>query len=291
MNYYTIKDLETLSGIKAHTIRIWEKRYGLLVPHRTTTNIRYYSDEELKRLLNVSALVKNGFKISKVSGYDDNRLHDEVLNLSRQVTGMENIIDQLVIHMVNFDDEQFEVLLDRQISEHGFEQVVLETVFPLFEKIGIFWQIGSIFPAQEHFVSNLLRQRLITEAAAYRNYQADKTVLFFLPENEMHELGLLFYNYLALKYGYKTIYLGQNVPFEDLSGLTDLTKVDYVFTAFINAIEKEELEAYFSKLNTVFRKKKIFVTGAQVMKHEPHLPANFRVINQVNTFKKYLVNA
>ena len=287
MNYYTIKDLETLSGIKAHTIRIWEKRYGLLIPSRTSTNIRYYSDDELKRLLNISLLVKNGYKISKVSGYDDQQIHAAVLSLSQQTSASEDVVNQLVVHMVNFDDQQFEALLDRQIERTDFEQAIVQVIFPLFEKIGIFWQIGSIFPAQEHFVSNMIRQRLIAESAAYRNYQSDKTILFFLPEKEMHELGLLFYNYLALKSGYRTIYLGQNVPFGDLPDLDDLKHVDYIFTSFVNAIEKDELEDYLARLSTAFKKKKIFITGAQVLKNAPALAANVKVISDIRIFKKY----
>ena len=287
MNYYTIKDLETLSGIKAHTIRIWEKRYGLLIPSRTATNIRYYSDDELKRLLNISLLVKNGYKISKVSGYDDQQIYAAVLSLSQQTSVSEDVVNQLVVYMVNFDDQQFEALLDRQIERTDFEQAIVQVIFPLFEKIGIFWQIGSIFPAQEHFVSNMIRQRLIAESAAYRNYQSDKTILFFLPEKEMHELGLLFYNYLALKSGYRTIYLGQNVPFGDLPDLDDLKHVDYIFTSFVNAIEKDELEDYLARLSTAFKKKKIFITGAQVLKNAPALAANVKVISDIGIFKKY----
>ena len=285
---YTIKDLETLSGIKAHTIRIWEKRYGLLKPKRTTSNIRYYNDDELRYLLNIALIVKHGFRISKVSEYDEARLNIEVLKLNQIAKSDETVIDRLVIYMIHFDDEKFEDLLDQQISQLGFENAVLDVVFPLFEKIGIYWQTGSIFPSQEHFVSSLLRQRLISYSAAFRNNEAAQTILFFLPENEMHELSLLFYNYLALKNGYKTIYLGQNVPMADLAKLNDLVRVDYVFTAYLNPMAKGRAEKYFEALNVVFSKKKVFITGAQVMKQHLSLPLNFSIITNLQSFKKYL---
>ncbi|MGQ7871269.1 MerR family transcriptional regulator [Sunxiuqinia sp. sy24] len=287
MNYYTIKDLETLSGIKAHTIRIWEKRYGLLDPQRSTTNIRYYSDNELRKLLNVSMLVKHGYKISKVSIFEDEQIQQEVLKLNEKSLSSQGVIDQLIVHMVNFDYRKFEGLLEEEIENLGFEEAFMTVVFPLFEKIGIYWQIGSIFPAQEHFVSNITRHLLIRACSEYTNYDAKSTVLFFLREGEMHELSLLFYQYLALKAGYKTIYLGQNVPFDDLLKLDGLQDIDRVFTAFVNGVEPDELEDYLQQMNQVFRRKKVFVTGAQLVQVKGKLPSNFKVVSDLRAFKKY----
>lgn len=287
MNYYTIKDLETLSGIKAHTIRIWEKRYGLLEPQRSTTNIRYYSDNELKKLLNVSMLVKHGFKISKVAVFKDKEIHDEVLKLNQKPMATEGVIDQLIVHMVNFDDESFEQLLNQQIEKIGFEDTFTSFIFPLFEKVGVFWQIGTVFPAQEHFVSNITRELLIKASSQFKNHQSRFTALFFLKEGEMHELSLLFYNFLALNAGYKTVYLGQNVPFDDLLKIDGLQKVDIVFTAFINGIEPDVLEDYLEKMDQAFKRKKVFVSGAQIQRLKPKLPSTFKVVSDVKSFKKY----
>ncbi len=284
---YTIKDLETLSGIKAHTIRIWEKRYGLLEPERTTTNIRYYSDEELRKLLNVSMLVKHGYKISKVSVFDINQIHQEVLTLNEKSLSSQGIIDQLIVHMMNFDHKNIEYLLEQQIDKLGFEDTFMSVVFPLFEKIGVCWQTGSIFPAQEHFVSNITRHILIRASSAFGNHEASASVLFFLKKGELHELSLLFYQYLALKSGYRTIYLGQNVPFEDLTKLDGLQNFDRVFTAFTNGIEPEKLEEYIRKMSVIFKRKKVFVTGGQISQIKPQLPANVKVVTDVRTFKKY----
>ncbi|WP_430973974.1 MerR family transcriptional regulator [Sunxiuqinia rutila] len=287
MNYYTIKDLETLSGIKAHTIRIWEKRYGLLDPQRSTTNIRYYSDNELRKLLNVSMLVKHGYKISKVSVFEEEQIQEEVLKLNEKSLSSKGVIDQLIVHMVNFDHQKFEEVLEQEIAALGFEDTFMTIVFPLFEKIGIYWQIGSIFPAQEHFVSNITRHLLVRACSKYTNYDATASVLFYLREGEMHELSLLFYQYLALKAGYRTVYLGQNVPLDDLLKLEGLQKIDRVFTALINGMESEELEAYVQRMSQVFKRKKVFLTGAQVAQIKGKLPSNFKVISDVRAFKKY----
>ncbi|WP_372773394.1 MerR family transcriptional regulator [Mangrovibacterium sp.] len=279
MNYYTIKDLETLSGIKAHTIRIWEKRYGLLVPERTTTNIRFYTDDELKHMLNVAALVKRGHKISKVSAYSNDQIHEEVLKLNIKSSSMDDYLDQLVIHIVDFDTLKFESLLDELQTRFGFEKFIVELVFPLFHKIGVYWQIGSMFPAQEHLISNLIRKRLIIESSKFKPAANPQTALFFLPEGELHELGLLFVQYLVVKHHFKPIYLGQNVPFEDLKNMAGNTSFDLVVTSFVNVKEKAEMEEYLNELSAVFNSSRILISGQQVRIQQPELPANVHFIS------------
>ncbi|RKD89730.1 MerR family transcriptional regulator [Mangrovibacterium diazotrophicum] len=288
MNYYTIKDLESLSGIKAHTIRIWEKRYGLLVPDRTSTNIRFYTDDELKHLLNVAALVKRGHKISKVSVYTAQRIREEVLKLNREASSMDDFIDQLVIHILNFDTEKLEDLLDTLQSRFGFEKMITDVIFPLFQKVGVYWQIGSMFPAQEHMVSNLVRQRIIVESSKMNHARNGKTVLLFLPENEQHELGLLFSRYLAQKDTFDTIYLGQNVPFADIHALAGTKAVDLIVTVFVNAMEKEDIEKYLRDLRSLFGNVPVSVSGLQVKAKEPALPANVYFINNIEAYRDLL---
>ncbi|PTN06772.1 MerR family transcriptional regulator [Mangrovibacterium marinum] len=291
MNYYTIKDLEIISGIKAHTIRIWEKRYGFLVPERTSTNIRFYTDEELKLLLNVAALVKRGHKISKVAAYGEQRIHEEVLKLSEQSSSMDDYLDQLVIHIINFDHLKFERVLDSVQEKLGFEKMMTELVFPLFRKIGIYWQIGSLFPAQEHLISNLIRQRIIVEAARCSVSDQAPTALFFLPENEWHELGLLYSRYLAAKAGVNVIYLGQNVPLDDLQALSDqiANRLAVVVTSFVSAIEKEKLEDELQKIGGIFPNIPVVVSGMQVRISEPQLPANVRFVQHYDEFHDWLL--
>lgn len=286
---YSIKDLEVISGIKAHTIRIWEKRYNLLIPQRTETNIRYYTDNDLKRILNVSLLVKNGYKISKVSEWNEEKIKESVLDLSKVDKSEEAYIERLLLYMLNFDNVQFINLIDEIIKQYGFEQAIFKVFFTLFERIGMYWQVGSIFPAQEHYVTIIIRQKLIAEIDKIGlNNTRGKTILFFLHENELHELSLLFYSYLAQKAGFNVIYVGQFVPFADIKKMSSHVNIDFVFTAFINSIPKEELEKYLVDLKELFQQQKIFITGWQVNELNPALPRNVKTVKDFKEFKKYL---
>jgi MerR family transcriptional regulator, light-induced transcriptional regulator len=281
---YSIKDLEYLSGIKAHTIRIWEKRYQLLNPDRSDTNIRFYSDDDVRRILNVAMLVKNGYKISNIATFDDSKLKAEVLRQNKGLTDPEKNIDQLLFHTINLDTFGFEELLNKIIQETGFSKTIQNIIFPFFDRIGLLWQTGTIFVAHEHFVSNLIRNRLIIETVQFDNSSSGKTMLFYLRENELHELGLLYFNYLAAENGFRCVYLGQSLPFDDLSNLLRNNKFDFVCTSFIYAIEKPELEQYLSNLAMVFDHNKILIAGRQIAIHKPKLPSNVVVIKNNNDF-------
>lgn len=284
MTLYSIKDLEYLSGIKAHTIRIWEKRYHLLDPSRTDTNIRSYSDDDVRRILNVSLLIKNGYKISNVAAFDEAKLQAEVLRLNRNLSDPEKNIDQLLFHTVNLDTFGFEQVLDKIILEFGFSKTIQQVIFPFFERIGILWQAGSIFAAHEHFVSNLVRNRLIRETGKLESKDSSPSILFFLRENEYHELGLLYSNFLAAQEGLRCVYLGQNLPFGDLSNLLINSEFDFVCTSFISAIEKPELEQYMANLSLVFNRNKILIAGRQIGIHKPKLPSNVVLVKNSNDF-------
>lgn len=287
---YSIKDLEVLSGVKAHTIRIWEKRYHLLTPSRTDTNIRFYDDIDLRKIINVSLLVNNGTKISKVARLDDVKMKELILEITRKNTSEQDYIERLILHMLNFDNIGFYNLVDEIITKKGLEESFTKVFFALFERIGIYWQVGSIFPAQEHYVTSILRQKLIaeTDKLGFVNLNG-MTVLFFLPDGELHEMSLLFYAYLAKKYGYNIIYLGQFVPFDDLVKVSTHIKIDYVFTAFINPLLKIDLENYLVKLKETFHQQKVFITGWQIQQLSPELPRSVKVVKDYKDFKKYLV--
>lgn len=286
---YSIKDLEVLSGIKAHTIRIWEKRYNLLAPDRTDTNIRYYSDDDLRRMLNISLLVRSGYKISKVAVWADEKVNEKVLEIAKRKTSESEYIDRLILHMVNFDNRSFYQLTSEIIRELGLEDAVTKVFFEFFVRVGTYWQVGSIFPAQEHYVTNIFRQKLIAEIDKLPVQNSrDSAFLFFLPENELHEMSLLFYSYLAQKMGYRVIYLGQFVPWDDLEKIQQQVKIDYCFTAFINSVSKEDLENYLVSLKNLFSSQKIFVTGWQLMQHQPALPRNVKIVKDYREFKKFI---
>jgi DNA-binding transcriptional MerR regulator len=286
---YSIKDLEVLSGVKAHTIRIWEKRYRLLTPGRTDTNIRYYNDDDLRRILNISLLVKNRYKISKVAKWSELQIRNTVLEVTGKSTSESDYVDRLILFMLNFDNQGFYRLTTEIIIEKGLEEALTKVIFSLFERIGTYWMVGSIFPAQEHNITNIIRQKLIVEidklgVEATRN----SSVLFFLPDNELHEMGLLFYTYITRKMGYNVVYLGQFVPFDDLLKITSHIKIDYVFTAFVNSITKSDLEQYLIKLKETFVQQKIFITGWQVQHHMPQLPRSVKIIKDYRELQKYL---
>ncbi len=288
---YSIKDLEVLSGIKMHTIRIWEKRYNLLNPHRTDTNIRWYDDNDLKRLLNVSLLTKNGFKISKIAGWDNEIIKETVLKISLNKNSNSDYINQLLLLMVEMNTEGFTSLIEEILNKHDIEDAYFNIFFNVFNRVGMYWQVGSIFPAQEHFVTSLLRQKLIAAIDALETKQRkNSTMLFFTHGNELHEMGLLFYSFLAKKNGFNVFYLGQAVPLSDLEKINNMKAIDFVFTTFINSISKPDLEDYLNQLKSCFPQQKIFISGQQIQKHIPDLPRNVKTVKDYAEFRKYLGN-
>lgn len=286
MAKYSIKDIETLSGIKAHTIRIWEQRYNLLTPKRTKTNIRYYDDDDIKRILNVSILVKYGKKISKVSAYNDSQLKEEVKNITSKFD-QNTQLNELVVYMMELNEKQFHVSFTEGVREMGIEPYYTQIIYPFLEKIGILWQVGSISPAQEHFMSNLIRQKLISAIDQLDIVTNEKlpSYLLFLHENELHEIGLLLYSLLLKQSGHKVTYLGQSVPFSDLESVINSTAPDRIVSSFINGIKKNELENYLSKLSKLNDNLEIFISGFQVLDKEPKLPKNVTFVKDLESFK------
>jgi MerR family transcriptional regulator, light-induced transcriptional regulator len=236
MNDFTIKDPENLSGIKAHTIRIWEQRYNFLKPKRTDTNIRFYSNEELKKLLNIALLTKYGYKLCHIDMMEPEEICAKVLSLKDDQAVQELIINDLVRQMIDLETDKFEATLNKYIQANDIEKTIIEIVFPFLEKIGILWQTGHIMPAQEHFVSNIIRQKLIVaiDSAVPLRTSTNKAVLF-LPEGEHHELGLLFLYYLLKQQGIKVVYLGSNVPMSDVENVVEVLKPDMAFIHLTSA--------------------------------------------------------
>ncbi|MGM0409057.1 MAG: MerR family transcriptional regulator [Bacteroidota bacterium] len=292
MASYSIKELENLSGIKAHTIRIWEKRYNIINPARTDTNIRYYCDDDLKRLLNISILNKQGIKISEIAKLSDSEMAEKVMSMSVDSGNAERNIEQLVIAMIEMDEVKFDKVLSRYIMHEGFENAVIKVIFPFFEKIGILWQTGSINPAHEHFVSNLFRQKLmvaIDNIMVTDNQNAKKFILF-LPEGEYHELGLLFYNYLIRKSGRVVYYLGSSVPFNDIVETSKMVEADYLFTTITGSLTKDDTVKYLNNLSKTFPFQKIFITGRQINEILKQAPANVVKITSPHDFSEILRN-
>ncbi|WP_163398909.1 MerR family transcriptional regulator [Flavobacterium fluviatile] len=220
---FSIKDLENLSGIKAHTIRIWEKRYNILEPMRTDTNIRLYNLTSLQKLLNITLLHEYGYKISKIATFPE----EKIPQLVREIISMKNsqnyAINSFKMAMMNFDQELFFNTFDWLISEKSFQRVFKEHFLPLLKELGLLWQSQTISPANEHFMSHLIKQKILiyTEGLQImKPVKTDKVFVLSLPLNEIHQIGLLYLQYEILLQGYKTIYLGESMPIENLQDLT-----------------------------------------------------------------------
>lgn len=290
MGKYSIKDLEKISGIKAHTIRMWERRYGLIEPQRTETNIRFYSDCDLKRLLNVSILNHNGIKISHIAGLTDAEIKNRVLDLSIDGRSSSVQIESLMVAMLELDETKFLNGLSSSIIKLGFEVSVETVLFPFLERIGVLWQAGTINPAQEHFISNLIRQKLFVaiDNEMQSPVQNGPRIIMFLSEHEHHEIGLLFYNLLARKEGMNVVYLGAGVPLEDLSLVHRLRPADVFMTSFITAMDKQEMEDLLREYRQRFPEIPFYLSGLQMELLQPELPEGFTVVNKVRVFKERL---
>ena len=290
MANYSIKDLERLSGIKAHTIRIWEKRYGLLNPERTDTNIRHYSDADLKRILNVSILNRHGIKISHIASMKEKEMAEKIVIISSDTSDYESLIESLVISMVDLNQDKLEKLLSRSILQLGFENAILRIVYPFIEKIGILWQTGAINPAQEHFITHLIRQKIIVgiDSVIPANHPSPGHFLLFLPEGELHELGLLFYSYLLQKRGHKVTYLGQWVPLSDMASASTVLSVDYLLTSIVSAYSGTDLMDYLIKLSATFHNKTIYISGYQISQITGTLPGNIICLSSANDLLPYI---
>ena len=254
---FSIKDLENLSGIKAHTIRIWEKRYNLLQPNRTDTNIRYYSLESLQKLLNVSYLNSNGYKISKISKLAEKDISAHVNEIASQVNLENHAINTLKIAMLNFDQSLFYNTYNDLLKEKSFRDIMYDVFMPFLVELGILWQTDTITPAHEHFVSTLIKQNILLNIEKIQNQNLNKkskTFVLYLPINEIHDIGLLFTNYEIVSQGYQSIFLGQSVP---LNSLTDLLKYyeNVVFISYFTIKpEKENIQNYIEEFNDTILK-------------------------------------
>lgn len=250
MNVFTIKDLENLSGIKAHTIRIWEQRYNFLKPNRTDTNIRYYCNQELKRVLNISLLNKCGYKISHISRMSEEELRSRIIALTDQEACQERLVNELIALMIDLDIEEFESVLDRYILARGIEKSITQIIFPFLHRIGILWLTNHINPAQEHLVSNVIRQKLIVGIeGTHVARRSERLVLLFLPEGEHHELGLLYVYYLLKSHGVGTLYLGADLPLADVEFVCKAKQPDYLYTHLTGIAGGFQFEKFLAQLS------------------------------------------
>ncbi len=284
MSSYSIKDLEQLSGIKAHTLRIWEQRYNIIQPKRTDTNIRTYNDQDLKLVLNISLLKDHGYKISEISKLTVEEMYQEVIKISDRQLNYPDQIHALTISMIDLDEERFEKIISTNILQFGFENTMINVIYPFLSRIGTLWVTGSVGPAQEHFITNLIRQKLIVaiDGQVSKQRPNGKTYLLFLPEGELHEISLLFANYIIRARYNKVVYLGQNLPFNELIFAYNVHKPDYIFSAITSVPSNNEAQLYVNKLGAQFPEAKLLLTGYQMVGQDIQMPENGTIVNNID---------
>jgi methanogenic corrinoid protein MtbC1 len=288
MNAFTIKDLENLSGIKAHTIRIWEQRYSFLKPNRTDTNIRFYNNDELKTLLNVSLLNKYGFKISHIDKMSEQEMSHKIVGINDQYAQQEHIINTMIQGMINMDLDLFDSLLNDYIKMRGVEKTIHHLIFPFMERIGVLWVTGHINPAQEHLVSNIIRQKLIVGTDMVSPMiVSNKVGVLFLPEGEFHEIGLLYVQYLLKSKGIKVYYLGSNVPLEDVAYVIKYRKPDFVYSHLTSVSSAFSFEKFLAQAIKKIDHVPLIISGRLAGSYEKKIPPQIifkKSIQEVSEF-------
>ncbi len=288
MAEYKIKDLETLTGIKAHTIRIWEKRYNFLSPERTDTQIRTYTDEELTLLLNIAILNKNGIKISKIADLSPQQIAQKVWEIRGKHT-VDNSTELLILSLIELDEQLFNTTLQKIINERGMTGAFINYLIPFLDRIGVMWLVGSISTAQEHFISNLIRQKIISETDKLDIPKSfENPVMLFLPEHEWHEISLLFYHFILRSKGLPTIYLGQSLPYESMLECVEKLKPRVLVTSWLTAIDERFILNYFANLLKDTKDLPIYAGGFQIETFSAKLPKEINRISDITVLDQVL---
>jgi len=294
LSKYSIKDVERLCGIKAHTIRIWEQRYGLIKPERTDTNIRYYSNEELKKLLNVSLLLRHGTKISHICQLSQDEIGKRITEIENTDKTQEQFynfnIDQLLLAMVDFNEIRVNKLIDSSIQKFGMESSMYNLLIPFLSKVGIMWRTGEVNVMQEHFTTNIIRQKIIcsTERLPASMAELDESFLLFLPNNETHEIGLVFANYLIRRSGKRVLYAGQSLPVEDIIEFSNRYNPKYLLTFFSAGYNKNSQKTYIKALSENVKNGKIIVAKPIYDTEQNIEYKNIEYLNNFDALKAYL---
>lgn len=286
---FTIKELEALSGIKAHTIRIWEQRYRFLKPSRTLTNIRRYNNEELKTLLTVSLLNKNGFKISRIDEMQPAQRTEAALGLQETDARNEYIINQLIGCMIDLEGIGFEKVLNRQIEEQGIEQTITGVIFSFMNRVGILWQTNRLRPVQEHVVSAIIRQKIINaiEGTPFSDKPAPLFILF-LPEGEHHEIGLLYVYYLLRKRGILSVYLGANVPIKDIEYILQIKRPDCLYCHLTSFQNTAKLARLVQQLQRAADGTKLVLSGHVAQHYRKQPTENILLLQSLRAVQSYI---
>ncbi|MCU0422348.1 MAG: MerR family transcriptional regulator [Bacteroidia bacterium] len=287
MGTFSIKDIEAVSGIKSHTLRIWEQRYGIVSPKRTDSNIRYYDDDDLKLILNISILNRHGYKISEIAKMTKEQITETILKLTGHSTNnYDGQVKSLLSCMLSFDEYGFHKTLTTNIIQLGLETTMVRIVFPFLIEVGILWQIGSIHPSHEHFASNIIKQKLYVaiDGNVGRYAENRKRFLLFLPENEQHSIGLLFANFILRSRGHDVLYLGQEVPLEDLRSAFSNHTPDYILTLLTSAHINIDKQEFIKAIAETWPESQVLLAGIQFLSGSYKLPENARLIKRMEDF-------
>jgi DNA-binding transcriptional MerR regulator len=292
MNRYQINDLEKMTGIKAHTIRIWEKRYNLIEPFRTATNIRYYDDSQVRKLLNISTLVNFGHKISRVASFNEQQLNEMVSSLQSAQSDdvvKASFVTELTSAMLTYDEGKFEKVLSAVITRYGMYTTMMDVIYPFLHKTGVMWSTNSAMPTQEHFATCIIRRKLIAATDGLPPAHIEgKCILLFLPPDEWHEIGLTFTDYIARSLGYRTVYLGQNVPLSNIREMLPYVKPTHMITFYIMQKKKMNLPEEYRRLAEDAPKTKFIVIGRDEMLRQIKQTVNLIPCNSVDSLNSIL---
>lgn len=278
---YSIKDLEHLSGIKAHTIRMWEQRYGVLNPNRTASNIRTYTDDDLRMLLNIAVLNRQGMRISKIADMTPEELRGSVQEATNAPDQPEGQVDAMVLSMIDMDEDRFEKVFANASLRAGFEGAMKDVVYPFLDRIGVLWLTGSITPVHEHFMTALIRQKVIAaiDGQYVKSTDSAKKWLLFLPKGEHHELSLLFLHYLLKQRGHKVYYLGPDVPLNAVIQLSKNMDIDVVYSIATSSPSPGELDQFLRRLADAFTGKTLAVSGQRFLEYRGSIPTGMRILD------------
>jgi MerR family transcriptional regulator, light-induced transcriptional regulator len=261
MEEFTIKDLERLSGVKAHTLRVWERRYRIIEPSRTDTNRRRYTGSDLRRLINISILLRNGFKISKVASLTDKEANEKAATLIAASEQSTPAIDSLVLAMFDLNTAAINEIIMRSVINGGLEDCMEELIFPFMNRIGAMWQTGTVDPGYEHFMTGIFRNRIISAIDSLPSAGINqRRALLFLPENELHDLPLLYFAWIAKKMGFEIMYLGQMTPLASVTKVADKWDPEYLITGTATLLPDDPLK-YLKDLSKAFQGRKVLVSG------------------------------
>lgn len=290
---FSIKDLEHLSGIKAHTIRIWEKRYNILTPDRTDTNIRTYDISNLQKILNVTFLNEQGYKISRIAKLNNEEIGQMVKSVAASASEKNRAINSFKVSMINFDQPLFNKTYSALLETKSFREIFHEIIIPLLDEIGLLWQTDTINPVHEHFLVDLIKQKIYLNIAKLEenNQEKDEDLyVLFLPENEIHDLGILYLNYELNFHKKRTLFLGPSMPISNMKYILDIHP-NPKFISYFTVTPKDigDFLGEFEQELCTDSMKEINLFGARIQSLDPtKYPQHVKIYKSITEFVNHL---